>query len=309
MAARRYQDTYGQNTYGSWAARRSLASPDLVEYRRVSWSAVLAGVVVAISFNLVLAVLGNRDRADHASIRRRPSLPQASTLGIAATVWWIVTALLSLASGGWVAGRLAGMPTRLDGALHGLVTWGIATMLIFWLLTSAVGSLIGGAFSVVGNALSNAAQGAAQATDQVDPNSLQGIQDEARELLAPNGGSLPQASLNVLNRIVRGEVTQEEMQTAASSLAEQARYPGGESSGNAERLADAVQPGRGAGTASGSDGGGDGVESGTLVVPGTWCWALSRARWGMAGAPAGGIGTDADWGMSPYRHSSFLSTR
>jgi hypothetical protein len=225
MAARRYQDTYGQNTYGSWGRPATpLASPDLVEYRRVSWSAVFAGVVVAISFNLVLAVLGIGIGLTTIDPAQAES-PQASTLGIAATVWWIVTALLSLASGGWVAGRLAGMPTRLDGALHGLVTWGIATMLIFWLLTSAVGSLIGGAFSVVGNALSNAAQGAAQATDQVDPNSLQGIQDEARELLAPNGGSLPQASLNVLNRIVRGEVTQEEMQSAASSLAEQAGIP------------------------------------------------------------------------------------
>src|SRR3954452_4497516 len=198
MAARRYQDTYG-----SWDRPAApLASPDLVEYRRVSWSAVLAGVVVAISFNLVLAVLGIGIGLTTIDPAQAES-PQASTLGIAATIWWIVTALLSLASGGWVAGRLAGMPTRLDGALHGLVTWGIATMLIFWLLTSAVGSLIGGAFSVIGNALSNAAQ----ATDQVDPNNLQGIQDEARELLAPNGGSLPQSSLNVLNRIVRGEVT------------------------------------------------------------------------------------------------------
>jgi len=83
----------------------------------------------------------------------------------------------------------------------------------------------GALFSIVSNALSNAAQGAAQATDQVDPNSLQSIQDEARELLAPNGGSLSQASLNVLNRVVRGEVTQEQMQSAASSLAEQAGIP------------------------------------------------------------------------------------
>jgi len=220
MAARRYQDSYGSWTSGS----TPLASPDLVEYRRVSWSAVFAGVVVVISFNLVLAVLGIGIGLTTINPAQGDS-PQPATLGIAATIWWIVTALISLAAGGWVAGRLAGMPTRLDGALHGLVTWGIATMLIFWLLTSAVGSLIGGTFSVVGTALSNAAQGAAQATDQVDPNSMQGIQDEARELLAPNGGSLSQSSLNVLNRVVRGDVTQEELQSAASSLADRAGIP------------------------------------------------------------------------------------
>ena len=108
MAARRYQDIYGQDTNGSWGRPVApLASPDLVEYRRVSWSAVFAGVVVAISFNLVLAVLGIGIGLTTIDAAQAES-PQASTLGLAATVWWIVTALLSLASGGWVAGRLAG---------------------------------------------------------------------------------------------------------------------------------------------------------------------------------------------------------
>src|SRR5687768_11686917 len=83
MAARRYQDSFG-----SWDRPSApLASPDLVEYRRVSWSAVFAGVVVAISFNLVLAILGigiGLTTIDPA----QADAPQASTLGIAATVWW-----------------------------------------------------------------------------------------------------------------------------------------------------------------------------------------------------------------------------
>ena len=275
---------------------------------------MFAGVVVAISFNLVLAVLGIGIGLTTIDPTQAES-PQASTLGIAATVWWIVTALLSLASGGWVAGRLAGMPTRLDGALHGLVTWGIATILIFWLLTSAVGSLIGGAFSVVGNALSNAAQGAAQATDQVDPNSLQGIQDEARELLAPNGGSLPQASLNVLNRIVRGEVTQEEMQSAASSLAEQAGIPeekARETLNNWQaQYNQAVEQARQAAQTAAKTG----VESSTLVVPGTgagrcrgFTWWNGRSACGLGSLLNDRMGLAIDAGGEVYSSPAFLLT-
>jgi hypothetical protein len=282
MAARRYQDTYG-----SWDRPAApLASPDLVEYRRVSWSAVFAGVVVAISFNLVLAVLGIGIGLTTIDPAQGDS-PQAATLGIGATIWWIVTALISLAAGGWVAGRLAGMPTRLDGALHGLVTWGIATMLIFWLLTSAVGSLIGGTFSVVGTALSSAAQGAAQATDQVDPNSLQGVQDEARELLAPNGGSLPQASVNVLNRIVRGEVSQEELQSAAASLAEQAGIPEDQARETLSRwqtqYAQAVEQARQAAQTAAQAVSKAALWSFLALVLG----AIAGSLGGLAGAPAG----------------------
>jgi hypothetical protein len=38
---------------------------------------------------------------------------------------------------------LAGVPTRADGALHGLVTWALATLALFYLLTTAVGAVLG----------------------------------------------------------------------------------------------------------------------------------------------------------------------
>jgi hypothetical protein len=63
-------------------------------------------------------------------------------------------------AGAWVAGRLAGMPDRTDGMLHGLVTWGLAMLLLIYLLTTTVSSLVGGAFGVVGSAMQAAGQGA-----------------------------------------------------------------------------------------------------------------------------------------------------
>ena len=55
-----------------------------------------------------------------------------------------------------VAAWLAGIELRFDGMLHGLVAWGIATLLTFWLLTSAIGGIIGGGFSALSSVASAA---------------------------------------------------------------------------------------------------------------------------------------------------------
>jgi hypothetical protein len=54
---------------------------------------------------------------------------------------------------------LAGIEIRFDGVLHGLVTWGIATLLTLLLLTSAIGGIIGGGFSALGSVASAAGSG------------------------------------------------------------------------------------------------------------------------------------------------------
>ena len=282
MTGRNYQDTYG-----SWGRpSASPVSPDLIEYRRIAWSAVFAGVVVALAVNLVLAVLGIGIGLTTIEPAQGDT-PQASTIGIAATVWWIVTALIALGAGGWVAGRMAGVPTRIDGALHGLITWGIATLLVFWLLTSAIGSLIGGTFSVVGDAISTATQGATQATDQVDPNALQGMQDEARQLLAPNGQSLPQGSLDTLGRIVRGEVSVEEVQTAAARMAEQAGIPEDQARQTIDRWRTQYQQAAQQATEAAQ------AAAKTVSTAALWSFlalvlgALAGSLGGMAGAPVG----------------------
>ena len=72
----------------------------------------------------------------------------------------MICSLIAVFAGSWVAGRLAGMPDRTDGMLHGLVTWGLAMLLLIYLLTTAVSSLVGGAFGIVGSAMQAVGQGA-----------------------------------------------------------------------------------------------------------------------------------------------------
>jgi len=98
---------------------------------RLSWGAVFAGLVVAIALQLTLTLLG-------AAIGFSAWQPGESTgaLGVGAAIWAIVSVLLSLFIGGRTTGRLAGILTRTDGILHGILLWALSTIVAVWLLAS-----------------------------------------------------------------------------------------------------------------------------------------------------------------------------
>lgn len=143
------------------AAAQQTAAP-LAAIKRISWGAIFAGVVVVLAAQLLLGTLGLGIGASTVSPTTQQEPMQG--LGIGTAIWFGVSTLLALFAGGMVAGRLAGMPLRMDGMLHGLVVWGLSTLLTFYLLTTAVGGIIGGTASVLGKGLSVAGQGAATAT-------------------------------------------------------------------------------------------------------------------------------------------------
>ncbi len=129
-------------------------------HRRISWGAIIAGMVMALVIQLFFSLLGTGiglSTVDPAQY----DTPSAASLGIGAAIWWVVSSILALFAGGWVAGHLAPSPLRSDALLHGLVTWGLATIMAFYLLASAVGSIVSGGASLVGKAASVTAQGAA----------------------------------------------------------------------------------------------------------------------------------------------------
>lgn len=133
---------------------------------RISWAAIIAGVILVIAVQLLLSMLGLGIGLGLVSPNTNAT-PDASSFGIGAGLWWLVSSLVALALGGYIAAWLGGLTTRFDGMLHGLVTWGIATLLTFYLLTSAVGGLIGGAFSMVGSGLSAAGSGISSVAPKV----------------------------------------------------------------------------------------------------------------------------------------------
>ena len=150
-----------------------LRGPPIV--RRISWGAVIAGVVVVLVVQMALMLLGlaiGTSTIDPAAA----DSPAASTLGIGGGVWWLASTAIAVFVGGWVAGRLAGMPSRTDGTLNGVVTWAVSTLIAIYLLSTAIGGLVGGAFGALGSA----AQAVGQGTQAVASTALQVVPDDVR---------------------------------------------------------------------------------------------------------------------------------
>jgi len=156
-------------------------------HRRISWAAIFGGVILAMAIQLLLGMLGAGIGLGTVNTNAG-STPDASTFGMGAAAWWVISSVIAIGFGGYVSAWFAGVETKWDGVLHGLVTWGIATLFTIYLLGSAVGSIIGGGFSALGsvasatgNAVKESAQPLAQATG-VSPDM---IQQQAQAYLQP----------------------------------------------------------------------------------------------------------------------------
>jgi len=156
-------------------------------HRRVSWAAIFGGVILVVAIQLLLSLLGAGIGLGTVDTNAG-STPAASSLGIGAGIWWVLSSCIALLVGGYVAAWLAGIETRFDGVLHGLITWGIASLLTFWLLTSAIGGIIGGGFSALGTVASAAGSGVSQMAKplaQAAGVSPDMIQQQAQAYLQP----------------------------------------------------------------------------------------------------------------------------
>lgn len=145
--------------------RRGYIETGIAAFRRISWGAVFAGLVVALVVQLILSLLGIGIGAG--SIEPLQQSNPLSGLGTGALIWWIVSILISLFVGGVVAGRLAGVPRATDSVLHGIITFSLFTLVMFYLITTTVGGIVSGVGGIVGQTLSLAGQGVASAASKV----------------------------------------------------------------------------------------------------------------------------------------------
>ncbi|WP_231489784.1 hypothetical protein [Pedobacter sp. Leaf170] len=158
---------------------------------RLSWGAIIAGVFIAIAVQLLLSFLGLG--IGFGSINPLDEAKPFSGLGMGALVWWIVSMLISVFSGGWVVGWFSNHIQKTDLVLHGLLTWCLLTFLNMYLITSSVGKIIGGAGTVITKGFSLAGEGikavAPEAGDMikdelgVDENTFGKMKKEAELLL------------------------------------------------------------------------------------------------------------------------------
>lgn len=153
---------------------------------RLSWGAVVAGMFVATALHIVLALIGLA-----IGLGAWEAGDDVGTLGAGVGIWTVVSGIIALFVGGMVTGRLAGILTRGDGILHGAVLWSLSTILAAWLITSGVGTIVGGALGMVGQAASAVAGGVGQigasAVGQAGGIDLGAIQREVDSALRETG--------------------------------------------------------------------------------------------------------------------------
>lgn len=142
----------------------------------VSWSAVLAGAVVAISVMVVLNLLAVGIGISSIDLTGDPD-PLA---GVAGGLGWsmIIINLLALAAGGYVSGRFASIRWHGNGWMQGLLTWALLMLIGLWMLGTAAGTIVGSVGNIVGGGLNLAAQG----VGAMAPALTQGVDNATEDL-------------------------------------------------------------------------------------------------------------------------------
>jgi hypothetical protein len=199
---------------------------------KVSWGAVLAGVVTGLVAQLVLNMIGIGIGASTLDPMTGDN-PAVSSFSIGAGIWWALSGIIAAFIGGYVASRLSGQPKESTGGWHGLTTWAMTTLVIFYLLSTAVGGLVGGAFNTVSGALgglgrtaTSVAQTAAPAlANAADP--FASIEQSVRGATGNDPAAMQNAAIASVRALITGnpEQANDARERAAQALARAQNIP------------------------------------------------------------------------------------
>jgi hypothetical protein len=139
---------------------------EIAEYHdRVRWGPIIAGLVIALTSQLILTTLGATIGLTGLSGSGAPRT-NAGDVSFGVGIWSIVSLLISLFLGGWVMARACGPMNRSTALLNAAILWGTTIAMSAWLLASGVSGTFGAL-------LSNAGEIVNQAQQTVDPQQVQ----------------------------------------------------------------------------------------------------------------------------------------
>jgi ElaB/YqjD/DUF883 family membrane-anchored ribosome-binding protein len=199
---------------------------------RISWGAVLAGVVAALVTQLILNMLGVGIGVATLDPVGGDN-PQASTFSIAAGIWWTLSGIIASFVGGYIAGRLSGRPKESTAGLHGITAWAATTLVIFYLLTSTLGGLLGGVYNTVSGAIGGLGRTAATAAQTAAPSLANAadpfgaIEQQIRGATGNDPGAARDAAVTAVRAALTGDPGQAQAarDQAAEALARSQNIP------------------------------------------------------------------------------------
>jgi hypothetical protein len=193
---------------------------------RISWGAVFAGVVLALVTQLLINMIGvgigmatlDPGTGDN---------PSAANFSISAAIWWIISGVIASFAGGYAAGRMAGKPRESTAGWHGLIAWAATTLVIVYLLTSAVGSVLGGALSAVTNTVGGVASAVTQTAGTNTNNAFSGIEQSLRNATGGAATETRDAAVAAIRALLTGDPAQAQQarENAAQAIAAAQNIP------------------------------------------------------------------------------------
>ncbi len=116
--------------------------------RRVSWGAIFAGCVASAALMVLFTTFGIGIGA--ASFDPLYDNDPASGMGIVSAIYVVVTQLIALGAGGFIASRLAGVPRTTSSVLHGVSVWAVTTVVFAYASVAGGGAMFGAVSSAIG---------------------------------------------------------------------------------------------------------------------------------------------------------------
>ncbi len=206
-----------------------LGEGDDVDTSNVSWGAIFAGIVTMLAVLVTFSLLGT-------AIGLGATDPTSDTpfdgVGTGLAIWAVITLVIAVVAGGFVAGVLAGR----GGFIHGVVTWAggmIAATAIVAITTSAALGAVGSILSTTGSAVGSGASSVASiaggsvsdVTDQVGDAlsdvDVDAMSQQTKQILA--GTDVPELQPAYLQGQV-GEVRDEIGQAGKKLLTDPEQY-------------------------------------------------------------------------------------
>ena len=200
----------------------------LESVKRISWGSVFAGVLIAIVIQIALSLLGIG--IGLSTVDPKTEANPAAGLGTGTAIWYIITSLLALFTGGWIAGRLS--PTRrpFDGIIHGILAWSLVTLVTLYFLTTTIGGILGGVGKLVGNTLGAAGNIAGQGVQAAAPAIKDAMKDQGIDL-----SNLKQQATTLLRQTGKAGLQPEALSKQADAAGDQVSNSAGDAASNPQQ--------------------------------------------------------------------------
>lgn len=137
----------------------------IVDYHDfVRWGAILAGLFMIISTQLVLSAIGSAIGFGLAAGGNN-----VNPVGIGTGIWVLICLVLSMFMGGWLMARGCGPINRQTALLNGAILWGLTLALSAWLLASGIMGTLGTVAANTGEVINQLPPGSLPDPANVNP--------------------------------------------------------------------------------------------------------------------------------------------